>query len=972
MKRDRYSFSATVIFLLSLVAGCQFSEHTVTDDVLSALSGPAQFSPDEFKNPPSTYGPFTRWWWPGNDVTEEELRREVRLFAEQKFAGVEIQPFVVGINPNSSRLAEIYRWDTPAFYENLKTVMNEALKTDLIVDLNGGSGWPMGGSFLKPEESLLTLDAADTIVSGGHTLTIDVPALKSDYSSLVRGEKVVYNQVDLSMAKLISVVAAKVMKSEEGIVWLDSANVVLLNDYISSDRLNWRVPDEGQWQIIAFYWLPDGEKPDYIADKNISWVTDHLDSNAVIRSYEHLFGSGTGLEKYYGHPFRAIFNDSKEFITHRHISKDFMEHFEKKRGYDVRPWLAVNVIPRYNNAYAFGRDTLSPYGFSEEDWRLRYDYNLTINELYKEHFLNASRGWMEQRGLLHRTQEYGIRIDVIGASGLASIPEAEQLSAGGSEGFVKLVTSGAHLHNRPVIAQESFVFSNKAGMTHPEQLKAFANKSFAAGVNQLVYHGSSYRYLTEEYGREGWQAWSTPYRSFNYGSDINESNNYWKFMKEINTFIARSQYVMRLGKPKADVLIYYPFIDTEPSQMYRNPDETVISGNYRHHQPDVEHPTFIQKWFIDVWPLVNKLESMGITWDYVNDESLMVSTVDERGIQIRGNRYKGIILSNLPYIPLRVSEKMQSLAADGGRIYIYGTPPVRQPGFLNYRHNDQIIERHFKALANHPGVVSAADPDSFVPFADILKGPVRFTQDYRYIRQMQRELDDGGLIHFYWNFSDQVRPLSLSLDEQFTHNYWLNPEDGSIRKIDDASAEWLLQPYSSIVLYASKKKAIPERDIDRPLPLFSSIVPMVEIQKWNIKAGDMELTESALFDWRTNDQFRYLSDVGVYTSTFTLDKKKDKVYYLEMGELYYTAEVYVNNKRCDVVLWPPYVMDITRWVKSGSNEIEIVVTPTNRNYFVGQGVTGNRFYSNFKHLSNTLMPAGMVGPVVVSERTVED
>jgi hypothetical protein len=516
------------------------------------------------------------------------------------------------------------------------------------------------------------------------------------------------------------------------------------------------------------------------------------------------------------------------------------------------------------------------------------------------------------------------------------------------------------------------VFSNKAGMTHPEQIKAFANKSFAAGVNQLVYHGSSYRYLTEEYGREGWQAWSTPYRSFNYASDFNESNNYWKYMKEINTFIARSQYVLRIGKPKADVLIYYPFIDTEPSQMYRNPEETVISGNYLHFQPKVENPTFIQKWFIDVWPLINRLEAIGINWDYVNDESLMASRVSDHGIDIRGNTYKGIILSNLTYIPLPVSEKIQSMAADGGRLFIYGNSPSRQPGFLNYRQNDKIIQQHFQELTNHPGVVSVTDPDSFEPFADILKGPVRFSQDYHYIRQMQRELNDGGRIHFYWNFSDQVRSLSLSLDEQFTHNYWLNPEDGSIRKIDDSSAEWLLQPYSSIVLYASKKKAIPERDIDRPLPLFSSIVPMVEIQKWNIKAGDMELTESTLFDWRINDQFKYLSDEGVYTSTFTLDKKKDKVYYLEMNELYYTAEVYVNNKRCDVVLWPPYETDITRWVKSGSNEIEIVVTPANRNYFVGQGVTGNRLYSNFKHLSNTLMPAGMVGPVVVSERTVED
>src|SRR6201986_369466 len=29
----------------------------------------------QFQNPPKKYRPIVRWWWPGNDVTEAELRR---------------------------------------------------------------------------------------------------------------------------------------------------------------------------------------------------------------------------------------------------------------------------------------------------------------------------------------------------------------------------------------------------------------------------------------------------------------------------------------------------------------------------------------------------------------------------------------------------------------------------------------------------------------------------------------------------------------------------------------------------------------------------------------------------------------------------------------------------------------------------------------------------------------------------------
>src|SRR5882672_11564929 len=50
------------------------------------------FSIASFQRPPLEFAPFARWWWPGNDVTKEELRREINLFADNHFGGVEIQP----------------------------------------------------------------------------------------------------------------------------------------------------------------------------------------------------------------------------------------------------------------------------------------------------------------------------------------------------------------------------------------------------------------------------------------------------------------------------------------------------------------------------------------------------------------------------------------------------------------------------------------------------------------------------------------------------------------------------------------------------------------------------------------------------------------------------------------------------------------------------------------------------------------
>ena len=52
----------------------------------------------QFQNPAKTYRPMVRWWWPGGDVTDAELRREVALMDQANFGGAEIQPFVIGLH----------------------------------------------------------------------------------------------------------------------------------------------------------------------------------------------------------------------------------------------------------------------------------------------------------------------------------------------------------------------------------------------------------------------------------------------------------------------------------------------------------------------------------------------------------------------------------------------------------------------------------------------------------------------------------------------------------------------------------------------------------------------------------------------------------------------------------------------------------------------------------------------------------
>ena len=50
-----------------------------------------------FINPPKSARPMVRWWWPGLDVREEELVRELDEMDRLGIGGAELQPFAIGL-----------------------------------------------------------------------------------------------------------------------------------------------------------------------------------------------------------------------------------------------------------------------------------------------------------------------------------------------------------------------------------------------------------------------------------------------------------------------------------------------------------------------------------------------------------------------------------------------------------------------------------------------------------------------------------------------------------------------------------------------------------------------------------------------------------------------------------------------------------------------------------------------------------
>lgn len=969
MTKKRNFRKNITMLIFSIVMFFLFSCKIYSNDKVSS-----HFSPLTFKNPSPQYGPFTRWWWPGTDVENEELKREIEMFVKYGFAGVEIHPNGTGLNPNSSKEQEQkqFNWGSDKFYDHLKYTLEEARINGLIVDLNAGAGSPLGGPMVKPESSIQTLDYVDTLVVGGKEITFNIPKLKQKKYTFKKESLngSIKQSVSIDYAKLQSVIVAEFKETIKGSSILDRNSIHVFNIKGNDGKLTWLFP-EGNWKIIAFYSMPDGEYPKGVALKEKGFVADAFDSTKVLPIYEYILGDSIGITEYYKNPLRAVFNDSYEFMPDRHFSDIFMSEFKKNRGYDIEVALPVNIKYSYNNAYFAPFSMTAPFKFSygEEDWRMVYDYNLTVSDLFIDQFLLTSNQWLNDRGLSHRNQAYGLRSDIIRTSGSVNIPEAETLAGDNLQAFRKLITSGSHLYNRQITSQESFVFRGMAETTTPQKIKLLADKSFAFGINQIFYHGTPYKYQTGEYGEDGWKIFSNPFEPGNLFSDaFNETYPFWEDLKEVNKYIARSQYLLQSGKPFSDVIIYFPFIDFMPENITPNPKEILVQGRWEGVEPEIplgipsvpDDKNIIRDWFRDIWPIINKLDENGITWDFVNDHSLLeAKTISEGDIDIRGNHYKALFMANLPYVEKNTAKKIVDLSSQGSKIMFIGELPEKQPSYLNYEKNDVIVKEQIKSsLENNNTIHKKKDIEVF---EWIDKLPVNLKYDNEFVKTINRILENGSMVKFFWNQGDSIQNLKISRSSNYKYYYWLNPETGEIIQADAGNLNYTLFSYGSIFLLASQQKIKPDTNTTKSTKPYSKCLVL---EKWDIKTDKLQLNEVELFDWRDNEEFKYNSDKTTYTHSFDLkDYDRKKKYIFNLGDVYWTVKIYVNGELAGNKIWRPYTIDVSRFLKPGKNELKLEIQSTKRNEYIGEAEKGNKLYPQFKNKENTLLPSGLLGPV---------
>jgi hypothetical protein len=953
-----------------------------------------------FRAPVRSVRPWVRWWWPGNDVLEQELRRELKELAAAGFGGAEIQPLVGALDPlaDDEELARRLSVDTPQFYAHVGQALDEAARQGLEIDLNLGSGWPSGGRQVPVEDSLKTLIWSEQTVQGPAevALALGGPSQSPFYevAAMIGGSEIPAVWLP-ELAVLETVLAARVVGGQrtedlfdlKDQVRLDPDSVVELTSQVDAGgHLAWSVPG-GTWQVIVFYRMPDGESPVLAAQPEAGFVMDHFDPAEVLRNLEYLAGSRTGLDRSVLPAWRGLFVDSFEFKVERFFAADFRQQFAARRGYDITPLLPAVLVPGADNNLFDGlaAETASAFKLTDQDERIAWDYQLTASELFIERFVETMQEWSEGKELATRMQPYGAAIDVIRAAGTVAIPEAEQLYAGGPELFLKLLSSGAHLYGRNLVSAESMVWMQQDHSVTPARVVASLNKLFAAGINHVVYHGFPYRKL-EGYGEAGWSAFSSPASGYGtYSENFSETWPFWQDFPQLNDYAARCQLALRAGQPEADLLVYYPWLGF-PAAFFRLEEhwETLFNGrleagDWAELDPGLQLLTTAfgkpemgprGDWLVALRALLDQLHRLGWAWDWINEHSLLATTFEDGRLLVRGRPYRALLLYDLPHLTAEAAARLEELAAAGAPIIVVGQLPLRQPGYANWESGDADVATRLGRAAQGEKVRIASPEQVAQMLAEAgLQPGLEFASGGTAVRHARRALGGAGRLFFFWNPERTHLQIAVKAAGGCQRPHILDPWTGRLF-LGSQAGEFVSLELAEFGVALLLCNVAPDALVEEA-PGSLEPVAEAEILGWTLEVvaddvpdGAVTLPLEKLLPWSEIEPLKHSGGPGAYSANVELEALDGgRRLLLDLGRVEGVARVMVNGKEAGRLIAYPFVTDITALSGPGSNRVDVVLEVPRRNRLIGKALAGDPTAAQFAKKGDLLVPVGLLGPV---------
>jgi hypothetical protein len=483
-----------------------------------------------FEAPPDDSRPMMRWWWFGPSVTNAQLARELAAMKEAGIGGVEIQPvYPLALDDDAKGIKNL-PFLSDEFLGALRFTSKTARDLGLRVDLTLGSGWPFGGPQVSIADAAGRLRVERIPIAAGQR-RVALPNLQdgermfSFVITEIKGDGKSEAVVPDSVRDLANVSGAAIV---DGVIELKTpfdrpqTLMVFINSRTGMMVKRASIGSEGF--VLNHYDRP-------ALDRYLATVGDRL-----MTAYDKGAASASPSSSASPVPF-AIFCDSLE-VFGSDWTNDFLDAFQQKRGYDLRPHLPALAAD-------MGPKTAA----------IRHDWGLTLTELLNERFLAPMKAWSAKQQTRFRVQGYGIPPATMSSNRFADLPEGEGYQWRTLTSS-RWAASASHIYGLGAASSETWTWLHSPSYrATPLDMKAEADLHFLQGITQLIGHG--WPYTAEGVDYPGWRFYAA--------AVFNESNPWFIAMPDVSRYLARVSFMMRQGAPANDVAFYLPVSDAYAS-----------------------------------------------------------------------------------------------------------------------------------------------------------------------------------------------------------------------------------------------------------------------------------------------------------------------------------------------------------------------------------------------------------------------
>lgn len=903
-----------------------------------------------FKNPENIYRPFVRWWWNGDKIEKDELKRELQLLRDAGISGVEITPIKFPVKTNDLGKRSV-PWLSDEWINLLQFTLQEASSLGITCDLLVGSGWPFGGEWLAEEER------SQIVVIGTKALEGPMEYEASVSELFKSADPTIYSPF---AEKKMEILAIKLLPST-----VNSAEEVKdISDKVDNGFIKCKIPS-GKYVLYALIKIRGFMQVIQGAPGANGPVLDHYNPVAVKKYLSHI--SQTISEKLgpLSSHIRALFCDSLE-LEGANWCEDMQVEFQKRKGYDLLPWLPFLLykITAMGNSFVF--DYGVQYGAELRDMiqRVRYDFEMVKAELLKERFFNSFINWCKENKVQSRAQAYGRGYFPLEGSFDAEIPECETwirpglgTEMGESDYRIgraytvvnKFISSAAHLKGKQHISCEECTNIHLVFNESLELMKIAGDQSIISGVTHSILHGFNYSPPGALF--PGWVI---------YGSFINEKQPWWKYFHHFTEYKARLSALLQQATMFADI-----------AMLPATADLWSIYGAQNDPFPAAMQPP----WQTLIWESIHK---NGNGCDYISEQVIQDAKIQDGFLQYGPRKYRIVFLPQVERMEPATAKKLFDLVVSGGRVFCIESYPQKSPGLKDYLQNDKELQGWINKLKAYPDrfVLLKKPHNNFIGWFKSVQEKYKITPYVRidspnpFLSQVRYQADEMEIFIFINSSLDDDHEITITPSSQIADNKhpWLwDPETGERSRLTKNmnSIKLDMGPADLKVVVFDKEKEgslykAPNMvgrgiELTGPWSLIGKHIDGRTI-KWDL---------NVLRDLKEVPEWVNFCGALIYNANFELSAT-DKIEWISLGKVFGVSELLINGQHAGIKWYGKRIYQIRRFLKTGNNNIEVHVTTTMGNYL--KSLTDNpiaQVWTNEGRANQLLQSVGIEGPVTI-------